>query len=159
MRFSEFVHTNLDGPFRHMFRSTNVSSLVDVVIEHSTRCLLTSKQLKEEAINGISTTKFENVKKEFVDYGKSLESSLEANMTLTNQIKELLDVHSHCEIEKKSLKDEIAGLTAERLSLQVEIRKLKGGLTDLFATKQVDAEKINQLEKDLDEAQNFVVEQ
>jgi len=36
---------------------------------------------------------------------------------------------------------------------------LKGGLTNLSTSKQADVEKINQLEKDLQEAQNFVVEQ
>lgn len=77
---------------------------------------------------------------------------------MTNQIKELSDVHCHCDTEKESLKDEIVGLTVERLSLEVEIQKLKGGLTDLCVAKQADAEKINQLKKDLDEAQNFVVE-
>jgi len=77
---------------------------------------------------------------------------------LTNQIEEISDVHSHCNVEKESLKDEIDALTAERLSLQVEIQKLKGGWADLSTYKQVDFKKINQIEKDLDEAQNFVVE-
>jgi len=35
-RLSDFVHTNLDGPSWHMFRSTNVSSLADGAIELST---------------------------------------------------------------------------------------------------------------------------
>jgi len=43
--------------------------------------------------------------------------------------------------------------------LQAEIQKLKGGLIDLSTAKQADAERINQLEKGLNEAQNFVVEQ
>jgi len=46
-------------------------------------------------------------------------------------------------------------LVFERLSLQVENEKLKGGLNDLSTSKSVDAEKINQLEKDLKEAQSF----
>jgi len=41
--FAEFVHINLNGPERHVFRATNVSSLVDGTIELSTCCLLVSK--------------------------------------------------------------------------------------------------------------------
>jgi len=43
------------------------------------------------------------------------------------------------------LKDEIVSLTAKRLLFQAEIQRLKGGLTDLSATKHADVEKINQL--------------
>jgi len=57
-------------------------------------------------------------------------------------------------------------LSTERLSFQGEIKRLKGGLTDLFVAKHADAEKINQLylkisklEKDLLDAENFVVDQ
>ena len=92
-RFSEFVHTNLDGPSRRVLRSANVSSLTDSAIELATRSLLIAKRLREETINGVSTTEFENVKKELVESSKSLESDLEANLTLTNQIKELSDVY------------------------------------------------------------------
>ena len=50
-------------------------------------------------------------------------------------------------------------MVAERLSLQAKNEELKGGLNDLSASKQVDVEKINQLEKNLKEAQSFVVTQ
>ena len=106
------------------------------------------------------------MKKELAESSKSFESAIEANLALTNQLKELSDVHAHCEAEEESLKDEIVGLTAERLSFQDEIQKLKGGLTDLSVAKHADVEminqlehKINKLEKDLAEAENFVVDQ
>ena len=86
------------------------------------------------------------MKKELAESSKSLESSLEANLTLTNQIKELSDAHAHCKAEKELLKDEISSLTAKRLTFQGEIQRLKGGLSDLSAVKHVDAEKINELE-------------
>jgi len=56
-------------------------------------------------------------------------------------------------------KDEIATLVVERFSLQAENEKLKEGLNDLSASKHADGKKINQLEKDLEEAQSFVIEQ
>jgi len=69
-------------------------------------------------------------------------------------------------LKKESLKDEIVGLTPERLGFQGEIQSLKGGLYDLSSVKNFDAEKINQLdleisqlEKNLSEAENFVVDQ
>lgn len=68
------------------------------------------------------------------------------------QVKEILDVHSRCDVEKEALKDEITALIAERLSLQTENENLKKVLNDLSSSKQVDAEKIVQLEKELDEA-------
>jgi len=99
-----------------MFWLANASFLMKSSIELATRSFLIAKRLREETVNGISSTEFENLKRELVDFSKSLESALEANLTLNNQIKELSDVHAYCETEKESLKDEIAGMTAERLT-------------------------------------------
>ena len=48
-----------------------------------------AKIVREETTNGISTTEFQNVKRELAESSKSLESALEANLSLTIQIKEL----------------------------------------------------------------------
>jgi len=56
----------LNGLKRHVFQAVNVPSLADASIELLTRCLLVSKRLKEEVVNGISTTEHENLKKELV---------------------------------------------------------------------------------------------
>lgn len=45
-------------------------------------------------MNGISSTKFEKVKRELAESGKSLKSTLEANSSLTTQIKKLSNVHA-----------------------------------------------------------------
>lgn len=86
------------------FRLANVFSLADATIELSTRCLLVSKRHKEETINGVSTTKHEKVKRELVESEKSLEYMLGANTALTNQIKQILDIHSRCDAEKEVLR-------------------------------------------------------
>jgi len=62
-----------------MFQSTNVSSLADAAIELS-RCLLVSERLKKEAVNSVSTTEHENIKRELAESDKSLESVLETNV-------------------------------------------------------------------------------
>ena len=81
--------------------------------------------LKEKVVNGVSTTEHENVKREIPESKKNLESALKANVTLTNQVKEISNVYSRCDAEKESLKDEIAALVGERLSFQAENKKLK----------------------------------
>jgi len=81
-----------------------VSSLTDSAVELATRSLLIAKRLKEETANNISTTEFENVKRKLAESSKSLESALEANLTLANQFKELSDVHAHCKTEKRIFK-------------------------------------------------------
>jgi len=53
--------------------------------------------------------------------------------------------------EKESFKDEIVALVAKDFPCKPKMKKLKGGLNDLSASKHVDSEKINQLEKDLEE--------
>jgi len=83
-------------------RITNFPSLKNPSIELSTRCLLISKKLKKEAINSVSTTEHENLKREIVESGKSLQPALDANLALTAQIKEILDVHSCYDAEKES---------------------------------------------------------
>lgn len=45
--FSKFVHTNLDGPSRHMFKATNISSLIDSAVELAARSLLIAKIVRE----------------------------------------------------------------------------------------------------------------
>ena len=72
MRFSESININLNGPERKVFRSATIPSLADTTIELSTRCLLISKKLKEEVVNGVSTTKHENLKREFAESENSL---------------------------------------------------------------------------------------
>jgi len=152
MRFFESININLNEPEQQVFRSATIPSLADETIELSTRCLLISKKLKEEVVNGVSTTEHENLKRKPVEFGKSLQFALDANLALTAQIKEISYVHSCCDVKKESLKDEICILAAEKLSLQAENEKLKGGLNDLSASKHVDSEKINRLEKDFKEA-------
>jgi len=51
------------------------------------------------------------------ELGKSLELAIEANSSLTTQVKELPNVNAQYEAEKESLKDEISNLTTERLKL------------------------------------------
>ena len=67
---------------------------MDAIIELSTRCLLISKKLKEEVVNDASTTEHKNLKRELAESRSSLQSTIDANLALTAQIKEISDVHS-----------------------------------------------------------------
>jgi len=86
-RFSEFVHGNLDGSSRETFKTANVSSLTNSEIVLANRSFLIAKIIREETMNGISSFEFKKMKKELVESKKSLESSLEANLSLNTQIK------------------------------------------------------------------------
>jgi len=98
-----------------------------------------------------------------VESSKSLEFTLEANLLLNTQIKELSVEH---ESAKESLNDEIARLSAKMLEFQSENQRLKEDLSNLSATKQANAEKIHHLhlkisevKKKFSRAESFIVEQ
>ncbi|KAK7342430.1 hypothetical protein VNO80_25382 [Phaseolus coccineus] len=54
-----------------------------------------------------------------------IQSALDTNTALLAQVKEILDVHSPCDAKKEALKDEIAAMVVEKLSMQIEIDNLK----------------------------------
>ena len=92
------MHGNIDGPSQQMFRTFNISSLMNLTVELVTHSFLIAKIVREETMNGISSYEFKKVKRELDESNKSLESALVANSSLTTQIKELLDMHAQCKL-------------------------------------------------------------
>ena len=92
------MHGNIDGPSQQMFRTFNISSLMNLTVELVTHSFLIAKIVREETMNGISSYEFKKVKRELDESNKSLESALVANSSLTTQIKELSDMHAQCKL-------------------------------------------------------------
>jgi len=133
-----------------MLKISDIPSLADSVVELANHALLIGKIIKEESANGISSSEFERLKTKLSELGKKLDS-------LTSQVKELSNVNVQHEIEKESLKDEIAYLTAERLKFQDENQQLKENLSDLSVAKQIDAKTIHHLQMEISQLKLNVV--
>jgi len=98
-----------------MFSSATIPSLTNLVIELDSRTLLIGKAIREKTKDVVSSFELEELKREATESNEKIGS-------LTSQVEDLSKAKDCYEVEKESLKDEVAELTAQKLSLDDEIQ-------------------------------------
>jgi len=165
-KYANFVQTSFSESSYNMLKATDAASLVDSIIELSSRTLLIGKMMKAKNGNCVSLAEFEKLKSELAETNEKMSS-------LTLQLEEMNMQKNQQEIEKGNLVKHISELKAENLKidednicLRSENQLLDEKILELSAVTESNTSTITVMKKEIEqlkvnvfEDENFILEQ